>query len=223
MKGAIEVKLFLGKVLRRVWLVAHLLAALFLGVSTASAHGNAATYFTNRVHVSNYFYNRLEVRGRVQENRPGAYTADLSNTASAYSSCIGCSTLAVALQVNYISPKAVGDNFNNYASAVNYRCDRCNTSAVAIQYNIITSDWHRASARVRGLVAKMNWELAAISANWHETLSQAQASISAIIAQFQGLLPSASPSTLAPKGASPTVPNSGDKAWMWVHWAGTSK
>ena len=216
-------KLFLGKVLRRVWLVAPLLAALFLSVSTASAHGNATMYFTNTVRVSNQHNSLLEVRGRVQENRPGAHTADISNTASAYSSCTGCSTFAVALQVNYISPNAVGDNFNNYANSVNYKCDRCNTSAVAIQYDVITSDWRRASARVRGLVAKMNWELAAISFNWHETLSQAQASISAIIAQFQNLLPSASPAALAPKGAAPNVANSGDKAWTWVRWAGTSK
>ena len=200
-----------------------MLAALFLSVSTASAHGNDTRYFNNTVRVSNHENYELEVRGRVQENRPGAHTADLSNTASAYSSCTGCSTFAVALQVNYISPNAVGDNFNNYANAVNDNCDRCNTSAVAIQYNVVTSDWRRASLRVSGLVAKMNWELAAIRFNWHETLSQAQASISAIIAQFQDLLPSASPAALAPKGAAPNVANSGDKAWMWVHWAGTLK
>jgi len=205
------VRRVLGK-LRKPWIVVVVLGATLMSVQSVMAHPSGTWHFTNVRRVVNHHSNTLRVRGRVQLNRPGTHTAVLDDEAWAYSSCTGCQSLAVALQVNFVSPKAASnDLFTTTAVAENYKCTGCTTVAVAMQYDVISNDWRHVPDTVSDLVHTMNRELDRLSDDPDDfTLNQAIARIQAVIAQFQSLptppTSGAAPHAAAPHAAAPTAP-----------------
>ncbi len=139
----------------------------------------------NIVQVSNRTDGRLRVEGRVQFNEIRGSVVTPVNIASAYSSCVNCQTLAVALQLNIFPRSATTIAPTNVAAAVNYHCTSCTTVARAIQYNIGLDDPDAAPDRTRFLVARMKAAVAA--AGRASSLTGAEAQIGAVIADFQDL------------------------------------
>src|SRR5437773_3331955 len=94
----------------------------------------------NMVNGRNYVDNRLLVRGRVQLNRINGSTVWPVNYAYAYSSCVDCTTMSVALQIDVYQEGA--DTFmpQNAGVAFNEQCTRCRTLALALQYAIPVDD-----------------------------------------------------------------------------------
>lgn len=141
----------------------------------------------NVVKVTNRSDNKFEVRGSVQVNHIPGPNVEPVNIASAYSSCTGCQTYAVALQINLIATSAQIVRPQNAATAVNYRCSGCTTVARAVQYNFSVDDPRTASPRVNDLVRALEKELKDIKSSSDETPESAQAKIDAVIAQFNDL------------------------------------
>ena len=141
----------------------------------------------NIVKVQNKTDNRLRVRGKIQLNHiPGA-DAQPENDAEAYSSCTGCSTFAVALQVDLISKTATTIAPKNTAVALNVQCSHCTTVAKAIQYVVQVDDPSQTPDNVKELIGRMQQQLNAAAHDKNETVADAEAKIDAVIAQFNAL------------------------------------
>src|SRR5438270_17989 len=143
---------------------AAVMAALMFGSAPAladeseSANGGGGH---NVVQVVNRVDGRLNVRGRVDFNIITGPTVRPVNAAYAYSSCNGCQTLAVALQINLISMTATDIRPVNLSKAINYSCHDCLTVADAVQYTIAVADPEKVEPRVEELFDTMQAELAA--------------------------------------------------------------
>src|SRR5438270_3431207 len=134
----------------------------------------------NIVIVQNRTDNAVKIDGRVQLGRVPGPGIGAVNIASAFSSCTGCTTLAVALQINLFNRNASVITPQNAATAVNGGCTGCDTEAYAFQYNIGVDDPTAVPPRVNQLVAQMKQELAQAGAG-HTSLSQAVSEINAVI------------------------------------------
>src|SRR2546421_3823146 len=102
------------------------------GDSNESDSGSAQ----NIVQLVNTTDSKLLVAGKVQLNTTDSSVVEPVNAAIAYSSCNGCQTLAVALQINLMESNVTTFQPQNVALAVNYQCFHCITIADAIQYNL---------------------------------------------------------------------------------------
>lgn len=141
----------------------------------------------NIVKVQNKTDNRLRVRGKIQLNHiPGA-DAQPENDAEAYSSCMDCSTFAVALQVDLISKTATTIAPKNTAVALNVQCSHCTTVAKAVQYVVQMDDPSQTPDNVKDLIGQMQQQLNAAAHDKDETVADAEAKIDAVIAQFNVL------------------------------------
>jgi len=187
---------------------AAVMAALMFGSAPAladeseSANGGGGH---NVVQVVNRVDGRLNVRGRVDFNIITGPTVRPVNAAYAYSSCNGCQTLAVALQINLISMTATDIRPVNLSKAINYSCHDCLTVADAVQYTIAVADPERVEPRVEELFDTMQAELAAARST--PSLTVAVADIDAVLVQFVDL----ANSLIAAKDATaePTTPGAG--------------
>jgi putative peptide zinc metalloprotease protein len=141
----------------------------------------------NVVVLRNHSNGRLTTSGEIQLNRIPGPTAGPANLASAYSSCVDCQSLAMALQINLISRTARSITPENAAVAVNEGCTRCYTVARAIQYVLQVDDPTHVPPEVSRLIQSMDRELNAIRVDRGMTLSEAEARINAVIAQFTEL------------------------------------
>ncbi|HEX6547387.1 MAG TPA: hypothetical protein VF134_01430 [Candidatus Dormibacteraeota bacterium] len=158
----------------------------------------------NVVQVINQSDNKFRVNARLQYNELEAQHITPGNYALAYSSCVNCQTLAVALQLN-LYPRSVTDVAPaNVATAVNYHCTGCTTIGYALQYDIPVDDPHNPPDRVRQLVTQMRVTLATVNAA-STSPADAESRISAVIAQFQDL--AASLITQRQQATDPTSPN----------------
>ena len=173
--------------LRGVAGAAAVVAALWFGSAPAlAAEWNSSSgEGHNVVQVVNRVDNHLKVRGRVDFNVIEGPTVTPLNAAFAFSSCNGCQTLAVALQINLISRTATNIRPQNIATAVNYQCVNCVTIADAVQYTIAVADPNNLEPRVDELFETMQGELRA--ARSASTLAAAIDAINAVIAQFEDL------------------------------------
>jgi putative peptide zinc metalloprotease protein len=162
------------------------------------------------VQVSNQTDDTLKVDGRVQLNVIPEPNVQPVNLATAYSSCLSCQTLAVALQINLISKTATIVRPENAAVAVNYGCTDCDTIALAIQYDLSVDDPTQVPADVRQLVADMKQELAALHGQQDLTAAAAEQQVLAVIGQFQEL--AASLDTKRDEATDPTSPNASQLA-----------
>jgi hypothetical protein len=141
----------------------------------------------NVVRVDNHSDGQLQIRGNVDLNHiPGPTVAPV-NLASAYSSCVDCQTIAVALQINLLSRTATRITPQNGAVAVNVRCTRCVTVARAIQYNYQVDDPNSTPREISDLLNEMDRTLREIANDKGISLADAEARINAVIAQFKDL------------------------------------
>jgi hypothetical protein len=169
----------------------------------------------NEVRAVNRRDGQLDVQGNIQLKRIPGPTAQPVNLAYVYSSCIDCTTIAVALQINLISRDARWITPQNAAVALNERCSRCRTFAVALQYTYQVDAPQTTPQEVAELMREMDRELQAIATAKGITIQEAAARLDAVIGRFRALAtslddrrsvderddPAGSPSP----GVSPTV------------------
>lgn len=141
----------------------------------------------NIVQRKNHKDGRLRVRARIQLNRITSESVTPVNSAYAYSSCTDCQTIAVAMQINLISPDAREVAPVNEAVAINYECNRCITVAIALQYVYTVDDPNQVPEDVDRLIKQMNRELKAVAKDKDATLQDVANRVDAVIAQFQEL------------------------------------
>lgn len=148
---------------------------------------------SNRIVVINRTDNRLRVRAKVQLNHIPGDNASPVNYADAFSSCNGCQTFAVALQIDLISQSAQQVAPHNQAIALNYECQSCNTVARALQYVIQTDDPNQIPGRVHELVNQMNRQLDGLARDQSVAdAGQAESVLNGVIGQFDDLAQSLS-------------------------------
>ena len=147
------------------------------------------------------------------------------NEAYAYSSCIHCNTLAVALQIVVRDANAPNVQPQNAAAAVNFQCQGCQTGAIAIQDVIPVADPTHIPDNVRQQSNQIDAEFRQLRAALDRgdySLGQAIGYVDTVILpQFQALAgqldvkrdvqdaattPGASP--MAPTSPTPTVSGS---------------
>jgi hypothetical protein len=141
----------------------------------------------NIVLLNNHVDGGLTARGSVEVNHiPGPSVAPV-NCAFASSTCVGCQTLSVALQIDLISPNAASVAPRNIARAQNVGCQGCQTFARALQYVIQVDDPTSTPPEINRLAQAMNDQLRAVQTDRSLTLAQARAQIDDVLAQFQDL------------------------------------
>ncbi len=141
----------------------------------------------NQVIAHNHADGQMLMRGRVDlQHLPGPSAAPV-NYAEAIGACVGCQTLAVALQIDLISLDATTVAPTNTAVALNYGCSGCFTSARALQYVVQVEDPNHVPQRASDLVRAMNAELRAVEHSPNMTVSEAQARIDSVVAEFSDL------------------------------------
>jgi putative peptide zinc metalloprotease protein len=140
--------------------------------------------------VRNLVDGTLKVDGNVQLGRIPGPVAAPANLAQAYSSCAGCQTLAVALQVDLITADTRQATPENAAVAVNYACTDCDTVALAFQFVLTVDDPTQVPDRANELMAQMRQELHGMQGDPTLTLSDAEARVAGVVVQFQDLLAS---------------------------------
>jgi hypothetical protein len=141
----------------------------------------------NIVLLDNHVNGGLTTRGMVQVNQiPGPTVAPV-NCALATSTCIGCQTLSVALQIDLISRTASFVGPRNIARAQNVGCQGCQTFARSLQYVIQVDDPTSMQPEISRLAQAMNDQLRAVQTDRSLTLAQAMAQIDGVLAQFQDL------------------------------------
>jgi hypothetical protein len=142
----------------------------------------------NRIVVINRSDNRLRVRAKVQLNHMPGDSVSPTNYAEAFSSCDGCQTFAVALQIDLISRDASQITPQNAAIALNYQCNSCHTIARASQYVIQVDDPNQVPDRVRDLVNDMNHELNRLASEHSvNDVTEAEGVLNNVMANFQDL------------------------------------
>ena len=94
---------------------------------------------------------------QVADFRGNGAAAD--NTAAAWSSCVGCASSAVSVQL-VIARDAVPLVVNNRALALNVECEECITTAAAIQFVIVGGTRRELSKQAKALIAEIQAELA---------------------------------------------------------------
>ena len=147
------------------------------------------------------------------------------NEAYAYSSCVHCNTLAVALQIVVRDANAPNVQPQNAAAAINFQCQGCQTGAIAIQDVIPVADPTNIPNNIRQQANQIDAEFRQLRAALDRgdySLGQAIGYVDAVILpQFQALAgqldvkrdvqdapttPGASP--MAPTSPTPTVSGS---------------
>jgi hypothetical protein len=162
----------------------------------------------NHVRVVNRTDGRLRVRGHLQLNRIRGSIVEPENLALAYSSCVRCQSIGVALQINLIGRTSDWIAPQNAAVAMNVECKGCYTVARAIQYVYSVDDpTTQIPDEASLLIHEMNRELRDIHSDRRITLAEAEARIDAVIAQFRQL-----PLILNLERADQLDPDDGDAA-----------
>jgi hypothetical protein len=118
----------------------------------------------NVVQVSNTTDNSLDARGKDQFSQIGGPNVAPQNIAIAYSSCVKCQAIAVALQVVLIKPSPSNFQPHNAAVAVNFGCTGCYSCAFAFQQVVTVPDFSAIPASVRREAAEVHADLANLAA-----------------------------------------------------------
>jgi hypothetical protein len=141
----------------------------------------------NVVKVENFIDNDLAIKASIELNRITKKRAEPINFARAYSSCTGCRTIAVALQINLIERGTREVSPWNASVALNERCSHCLTVALAYQFSMSVDDPKETPKDVRDLVKDMDRELRAISNDRSIDVLDAAKRLDAVIARYQRL------------------------------------
>jgi putative peptide zinc metalloprotease protein len=141
----------------------------------------------NQVRVINRADGAFQFKSSVQLNRIPADRVTPANVAYAYASCEGCTSFAIALQINLISRNATYVAPQNVALALNYECTDCYTVARAIQYTLSVDNPTQPPAEVSDLLREMERELKAIGQTKGISVQEAEQRVNAVLAQFRSL------------------------------------
>src|SRR5205823_12216851 len=98
--------------------------------------------------------------------------------------CTGCRTLAVALQLGLASANAAHVGPKNVAVATNAACADCVTIAKAVQVFYTVDDPTKIPPALADAVRGFDREMVAISSDRSLTLTDAEARVDALIARF---------------------------------------
>jgi hypothetical protein len=169
--------------------VAAVMAGLLLAGTSASGTARADTATPgggghNSVQVINQVDGTLRVEGNVQLNRiPGPDVAPVNEAIALNSTCNGCQTIAVALQINlygngvsYFAPQ-------NAATAINAASNGAFARADAFQCGIQVDDPTQIPAEVNQFVADMRVTLRTIQSTPGITVDEAQSEIQQVVDQ----------------------------------------
>jgi hypothetical protein len=153
----------------------------------------------NVVEVLNKSPKKLNMRASVQLNRIKSDSVTPLNAAIAVGQdCVGCQTIAVALQLDLYQQGAHVVAPENYAIALNLNCTSCVTISHAIQYAIPVADPEQdgqqgdqqgshQDADARRLLQRMQKELDDIAKTKDITADQAETRIRGVLAEFRSL------------------------------------
>jgi hypothetical protein len=143
----------------------------------------------NVVRAHNLVDGRLLVRGRIQVNRISSGVVEPANYAEATSSCVACSTFAVALQIDLYQSGADVVAPQNAAVAVNAACSGCVSIARSLQYALPVDDPNETyDADAQELARELESELRAIQGDARNiTARGAEERINNVIVGFQRL------------------------------------
>jgi hypothetical protein len=136
------------------------------GSAMADAGGfPAAGGANNIVQVINHQDSSYKARGKDQVNQIPGPNVGPKNEALAFSSCVHCNTLAMALQIDLVGLGARNFQPFNQAVAVNYQCTGCVTCAIAIQKVVQVSDPSAIPNDVRRVAQQIHDEVADLRAS----------------------------------------------------------
>jgi hypothetical protein len=144
----------------------------------------------------------LRVRGSVQLNHVPGPTVGSVNCAAALNgtsgqldptlmqvACIGCQSLAVALQIDLRSNTATRVTPRNVANAQNSQCDRCAAVAIAIQAVIPVDDPNGPlPADADAMARNLDQQLRALQTDHTLTAAQAADHVISVVDQFRALV-----------------------------------
>jgi hypothetical protein len=119
----------------------------------------------NIVLVFNNQNGNVQIRGAVQLNRIPAPAVAPVNLAMATSSCVGCQTLAVALQIDLVGRNVQVFGPQNAAIATNGGCTGCITMAYALQAVVQVDDPTKVPPEVDQAVIRIRQQLAGLAAS----------------------------------------------------------
>jgi putative peptide zinc metalloprotease protein len=159
------------------------LVTISRGLVPGGAGGNQA------VNVHNEDDGQFRIKGSIQLNTITAPNIAPQNSARAWSSCVDCQTLALAMQINLIDDDARRVAPQNLALAINYECLRCATIAIALQFIYTVDDPRETPPEVEQLIREMDKELRR-AARERDDLATAVAGIDAVLARFTTLVAS---------------------------------
>lgn len=148
--------------MRRLFVFLSIAALLALVAAPAFADGGGAK---NVVLALNYSDDFEVARSGLLVSSVGADNIGSENLASATSSCVGCRTVAAAMQVVLITSNASVIAPTNAAVAFNGGCDSCETFAFAYQYVITTGGPVYLTAAGQLEVQRIRAEVAAVAAS----------------------------------------------------------
>lgn len=145
----------------------------------------------NIVRVKNETDGRFRARGSIEVDRIGRDRVAPVNLAEAESSCTDCQTIALAVQIALYEKDARQITPHNEAIAINFKCTRCVTVARAMQFLIPVEDLDDVPRSVDRMAKELDRELRYFErvSNINElNLTEAEARLNGILAQFQELL-----------------------------------
>ena len=150
------------------------------GVTLNQANGGAR----NVVTVVNRTDGRLRVRGNIQTDRMNGAAASPVNIALAYSSCVNCQSISVALQIAFRTPDAQIVAPQNAALAFNVGCTYCHSLAIAFQYVYAVEAPTDVPEEAQSLIREMDRELQIIHSDQRIGLQEAEARVVGVVNRF---------------------------------------
>ena len=155
--------------------------ALTLQPQPAAAYGGPS----NIVIATNQTDGHLVVQGRVHLVRmPGPIQAPQNLALARATTCTGCRTLAVALQLDLVARGARYVAPQNVAVATNAACDGCITLAKAVQVVIPVDDPTQIPPELADAMHAFDREMVSIASDQTISIADADARTDALIARF---------------------------------------
>jgi hypothetical protein len=159
------------------------IAALILALrpTPAAAEGGPS----NVVIAQNQVDGHLVVTGRTQVNRvAGQMAAPLNYAMAQATTCTGCDTMAIALQLDFVNRDAGYIAPQNVAVAANGACNGCMTIAKAVQVVFTVDDPTRIPPEITSAMRDFDDQLRAVANDRSLSIGEAEARVDAIIARF---------------------------------------
>lgn len=161
--------------------IAFTIAILAFQSAPAAAYGGPS----NVVIAMNQADGHVVIQGRLQVVRmPGRVAAPLNFAMAQSTTCTGCRTLAVALQLDFASTGAGYIAPQNVAVATNGSCSDCVTVAKAVQVFYTVDDPTQIPPELLDAMRAFDREITSIATDRSLSMTQAEARVDAVIARF---------------------------------------